>query len=163
MSNKQSPDTDLKAAVLNAIESNRHLAGPLLPILHQIQNELGHVPSQHVIDIAQGLNLSRAEVHGVISFYHSFTTAPHGKHVIEVCRAESCQAMGGREIEASVKATLGIDFEQTTDDGQFTLEPVYCLGNCGCSPAIKINSDIYGRVTSESVTGLIEQLKSEQA
>jgi formate dehydrogenase subunit gamma len=148
--------------VLNAIESNQQLEGPLLPILHQIQHELGHIPSEHVIDIAQALNLSRAEVHGVISFYHSFTIAPHGKHVIEVCRAESCQAKGGRAIEAAVKKKLGIDFEQTTSDGEFTLEPVYCLGNCGCSPAIKIDSQLYGRVTSDSAEVLIDSLKSEQ-
>ena len=148
--------------VLTAIEANQHLEGAMLPILHQIQNSLGHIPSEHVIDIAQALNISRAEVHGVISFYHSFTTTPKGKHVIEVCRAESCQAKGGRTIEAAVKAKLGIDFEQTTDDGEITLEPVYCLGNCGCSPAIKINSDVYGRVTTDSVEGLIDGLLADQ-
>lgn len=148
--------------VLGAIEANQHLEGPLLPILHQIQHDLGHIPSEHVTDIAQALNLSRAEVHGVISFYHTFTTAPQGKHVIEVCRAESCQAKGGRGVEAAVKAKLGIDFEQTTDDGEFTLEPVFCLGNCGCSPAIKINSQVYGRVTTESAEALIDSLQTEK-
>lgn len=148
--------------VLTAIEANQHLEGAMLPILHQIQHDLGHIPSEHVIDIAQALNVSRAEVHGVISFYHSFTTSPKGRHVIEVCRAESCQAKGGRAIEAAVKAKLGVDFEQTTDDGEVTLEPVYCLGNCGCSPAIKINSDVYGRVTADSVEELIDGLLAEQ-
>lgn len=149
-------------AVLSAIEANKHLEGPLLPILHDIQNSLGYVPSEHVVDIAEALNLSRAEVHGVITFYHSFKTKAHGQHVIEVCRAESCQAKGGRLIEAAVKAKLGIDFEQTTSDGQITLEPVYCLGNCGCSPAIKIDSNVYGRVSEESVVDLIDSLNSEQ-
>ncbi len=149
-------------AVLSAIEANKHLEGPLLPILHQIQNDLGFVPSEHVTDIAQALNLSRAEVHGVITFYHSFKTTAHGKHVVEVCRAESCQAKGGRALEAAIKAKLGIDFESTTEDGSITLEPVYCLGNCGCSPAIKIDSNIYGRVTEESAFDLIDSLNAEQ-
>lgn len=142
-------------AVLSAIEQSKHLEGALLPILHSIQAELGHIPSEHVGEIAQALNLSRAEVHGVITFYHSFKTQAQGKHTIEVCRAESCQAKGGRAIEATVKAILGIDFNQTSDDGEITLEPVYCLGNCGCSPAIKIDAQIYGRVTEASVKDLI--------
>ncbi|MFT6099831.1 MAG: formate dehydrogenase subunit gamma [Arenicella sp.] len=149
-------------AVLLAIDENKHLEGALLPILHRIQHDLGHIPSEHVIDIAESLNLSRAEVHGVITFYHSFKTESQGKHVIEVCRAESCQAKGGRAIEAAVKAKLGIDFDQTTEDGEITLEPVYCLGNCACSPAVKINSQLYGRVTQESVSDLIDSLKAEQ-
>lgn len=148
--------------VLHAIEANKHLEGPLLPILHRIQNELGHIPSEHVIDIAEALNLSRAEVHGVITFYHSFKTKAHGKHVIEVCRAESCQAKGGRAIEEAVKAKLGLGFDETTEDGQITLEPVYCLGNCGCSPAVKIDANIYGRVTKNSITDLIDSLIAEQ-
>lgn len=149
-------------AVLNAIEENKDLEGPLLPILHRIQNDLGHIPSEHVGDIANALNLSRAEVHGVITFYHSFKSEAHGKHIIEVCRAESCQAKGGRAIEAAVKAKLGIDYEQTTSDGAITLEPVYCLGNCACSPAIKIDTQIYGRVTEESLSDLIDSIKAGQ-
>ena len=146
-------------AVNAAIDANYHLKGALLPILHQVQKNLGHIPSDQVGVIAKALNLSRAEVHGVISFYQSFTTSPHGRNVIEVCRAESCQAMGGREIEATVKSALGVNFEETTECGEFTLESVYCLGNCACSPAVKINSQIYGRVTSDSVVSLIEDLK----
>ena len=155
MSNETNQNT-----VLAAIETNRDLDGALLPILHQIQKELGYVPEESVGDIAKGLNLSRAEVHGVISFYHSFTSTPRGRHVIEICRAESCQAVGGREIESAVKNTLGIEFEETTEDGEISLEPVYCLGNCGCSPAVKIDSQLYGRVTSESVAALISDLRA---
>ena len=147
-------------AVLNAIEQHKHLEGALLPILHSIQSNLGYIPSEHVKEIASALNLSRAEVHGVITFYHSFKTEPLGKHVVEVCRAESCQAKGGRAIEAAVTAKLGIDFEQTTQDGKISLEPVYCLGNCGCSPAIKIDAQIYGRVTEESAAQLIDELST---
>ena len=149
-----------RAIVLDAIAANSHLKGSLLPILHQIQNQLGHIPSEYVVDIADALNLSRAEVHGVISFYHSFTTSPQGKTVIEVCRAESCQAKGGRLIEAAVKQKLGVDYKQTTIDGEFTLEDVYCLGNCACSPSIRIGSEIYGRVTADSVNSLLDDLKA---
>jgi len=152
-------DEQKRLAVDAAIQSNISLEGALLPILHQIQNDLGYIPNQHVADIASALNLSRAEVHGVISFYHSFTTSPHGKHVIEICRAESCQAMGSEKIEAALKHKLGIDYQQTSDDGEFTLNAVYCLGNCACSPSIKINSQMHSRLTEESALELIAELK----
>ena len=148
-----------RLAVDAAIQSNIALKGALLPILHQIQNDLGYIPSEHVADIASALNLSRAEVHGVISFYHSFTTSPHGKHVIEICRAESCQAMGSKKIEAALKQKLGIDYEQTTDDGKFTLNAVYCLGHCACSPSIKIDSQMHSRLTEQSALELIAELE----
>lgn len=146
--------------VTTAIDENIDLDGALLPILHHIQKSLGFIPDENVSDIATALNLSRAEVHGVISFYHSFTNSPDGKHVIEICRAESCQAMGGRELEAAIKAQLGIDYEQTTSDGEFTLKPVYCFGNCACSPSIKIDSQLHGRLTSEQATTKIEKLRT---
>jgi len=149
--------------ITTAIEENIHLDGALLPILHQIQHRLGYIPNNHVSDIATALNLSRAEVHGVISFYHSFTNSPDGKHVIEICRAESCQAMGGRELEASIKAQLGIDYEQTTNDGRITLKPVYCFGNCACSPSIKIDSQLHGRLTSQQAIAKIEKLNSSRS
>ena len=120
--------------------------GALLPILHSIQDTLGYIPPESVGDIAKTLNLSRAEVHGVISFYHYFRDTPPGKQTIHLCRAESCQAMGSKKLEAHAKNTLGIDFHETTADGKFSLEPVYCLGNCACSPAMQIGDDIYGRV-----------------
>lgn len=124
--------------------------GALLPILHAIQNTLGYIPPDSVADIASALTLSRAEVHGVISFYHYFRDTPPGKKTIQLCRAESCQAMGGMKLEAHVKERLGIDYHETTADGQFSLEPVYCLGNCVCSPAMQIGSEIYGRVSTAS-------------
>lgn len=149
------------SSVSAAIENNIALKGALLPILHQIQNDLGYIPNEHVIDIARALNLSRAEVHGVISFYHSFTTAPNGKHVIEICRAESCQAMGAEIIEAAIKSKLGIDYAQTTKNGEFTLQAVYCLGNCACSPSMKIDSQMHSRLSSQSALELIEQIERE--
>ena len=132
--------------------------GALLPILHGIQDALGYIPADSVPTIAQALNLSRAEVHGVISFYHYFRDTPPGKHTIHLCRAESCQAMGSNALEAHVKTTLGIDYHETTADGKFSLEPVYCLGNCACSPAMQIGQEIYGRVSAESFDATINEL-----
>jgi formate dehydrogenase subunit gamma len=129
--------------------------GALLPILHGVQDTLGYIPADSVPVIAKALNLSRAEVHGVISFYHYFRETPPGKQIIQLCRAESCQAMGSKHLEAHVKAKLGIDFHETTVDGAFSLEPVYCLGNCACSPALQIGTDIYGRVSPELFDELI--------
>lgn len=144
-----------------AISNNKNLEGPLLPILHEVQTALGYVPKEAVPLIAKSLNLSRAEVHGVITFYDAFHEHPRANTVIEVCRAESCQAVGGRAIEAALKDQLGIDFEQTTADGKITLEPVYCLGNCGCSPALRVGEDVYGRLTPASVPELLTQLRSK--
>jgi len=134
--------------------------GALLPILHAIQDALGYVPAESVPAIANALHLSRAEVHGVISFYHYFRDTPPGKHTIHLCRAESCQAMGGKDLENHVKTRLGIDFHETTADGQFSLEPVYCLGNCACSPAMQIGNEIYGRVTANSFDTTINETEA---
>ena len=156
-------DPALESAVKQAIADNIDKKGPLLPILHQVQGELKHVPSECVPMIAKALNLSRAEVHGVISFYHTFTASPQGKYVIEVCRAESCQAMGGRTLEAKFQEALGISFGETTGDGMFSLEPVFCLGNCACSPSIRVGEDVYGRVTADKASALINELKSNSS
>jgi formate dehydrogenase subunit gamma len=121
----------------------------LMPLLHAVQERLGYIPVDAVPEIARALNLSRAEVHGVISFYHDFRTAPAGRNIIRVCRAESCQAMGAVVLAAHIQKRLGIEFGQTSADGEYTLEPVYCLGNCACSPAIVVGADIHGRVTPE--------------
>jgi formate dehydrogenase subunit gamma len=126
-----------------------------LPILHGIQDTLGYIPPAAVEDIAKALYLSQAEVHGVISFYHYFRDTPPGKSTIHICRAESCQSMGSKHLENHAKQQLGIDFHETTADGLYSLEPVYCLGNCACSPAITIDNEIYGRVTPEKFDQLI--------
>jgi formate dehydrogenase subunit gamma len=143
------------ATVQEIIASLKNKPGALLPILHGIQDALGYIPADSVPVIAQGLNLSRAEVHGVISFYHYFRDTPPGKQTIHLCRAESCQAMGGKQLEQHVKTRLGIDFHETTADGKFSLEPVYCLGNCACSPAMQIGEEIYGRVSANSFDAAI--------
>lgn len=140
-----------QAQVLAAVERLRDLPGALLPILHAIQDALGHVPAAAVPVIAQGLNLSRAEVHGVISFYHHFRSEPPGRHVLQLCRAEACQAMGARELERRLRERLQIGFHETTADGAVTLEPVYCLGNCACAPSAMLDGEVRGRLGAEAL------------
>ena len=142
-------------AVNSAIIGLKHKPGALLPILHDIQDAIGHIPADAVPLIANGLNLSRAEVHGVISFYHLFRQTPPGKYTLQICQAESCKAMGSVKLTEHAKKCLGIDFHQTTANGKFSLEPVYCLGNCACSPAIMLNDEVYGRVSNERLDQLI--------
>ena len=137
--------------------------GALLPILHGVQQELGCVPLKAVPIIAEELNLSRAEVHGVISFYHDFRSKPCGRHVIKICQAESCQAMGCGTLTSFAKQHLGIGFHDTTGDEAFTLEPVYCLGNCACSPAIMVDEEIYGRVTPERFQKILREVVGPDA
>lgn len=144
--------------IRRCIETHRHRPGPLLPILHAIQDELGWLPDEVVPAVAGALNLSRAEVHGVISFYHHFRTTPPGRHVVQVCRGESCQAKGGGALEAHAKRRLGVDFHATTEDQAVSLEAVYCLGNCACSPAIRVDDEILGRVDAETFDQVITEL-----
>ena len=110
------------------------LPGALLPVLHRLQALSGYVPAQSIPVIAAKLNLSRAEVHGVICFYHHFHSEPAGIHTVKICRGEACQAVGGRGLERHVKNRLKVEFGETSKGGQITLEPVYCLGNCACGP-----------------------------
>jgi formate dehydrogenase subunit gamma len=133
-------------------------SGALLPILHAIQDTLGHVPPSAVPAIAAALNLSRAEVHGVVSFYHHFRTAPPGRHVVQLCRAEACQSMGAEALAARLRERLGIDFHQTTADGRITLEPVYCLGQCACAPAALVDGEVHGRLSDERAADLLAAL-----
>jgi len=129
--------------------------GGLLPALHAIQRQVGYVPADAVPAIAQAFNLSRAEVHGVISFYHFFRQKPAGKKVVYVCRAEACQAMGARDLERHLRETLKVDWHETTSDGRYTLEPVYCLGNCACAPAMMIDETLHGRVSADRADELL--------
>jgi len=150
----------LKEIVESAIESHRGKIGALLPVLHSIQEKFGHIPPESIPMIGRAMNLSRAEVHGVMSFYHDFRSEPAGEHILHLCRAEACQAMGSRELEDHVKERLGIDYGETTSDGLFTLEPVYCLGNCACSPSLRVNDDLHARVTAEKFDELIEVMEA---
>lgn len=144
------------------IEEFKAKPGALLPLLHAIQDRFSYIPEDAVALIAGALKLSRAEVHGVISFYHHFRTKQPGRHVVEVCRAEACQAVGGRHLEAYAKSILDVQYHQTTADNNITLEPVYCLGNCSCGPSVRVGDEIYAEVDTQRFDELIESLKIER-
>nr|WP_246590223.1 formate dehydrogenase subunit gamma [Marinobacterium ramblicola] len=146
-------------AIIDQLKSK---PGALLPILHAIQDRFSYIPEEAVALIASALKLTRAEVHGVISFYHHFRTHQPGRHVVEICRAEACQAQGARALEAHAKAALGVDYHQTTADRTVTLEPVYCLGNCACGPSVRVGDDIHARVDAQAFDELVESLKTER-
>ncbi len=129
----------------------------LVQILVAFVERYSWISEQAIRQIAQELNLSRAEVYGVVSFYHDFRTEPPGKHVVKICQAESCQAMGSRELTSHAEKKIGVNLSQTTADGQLTLEPVYCLGNCACSPAVMIDEQVYGRVDPGKFDRLLEK------
>jgi formate dehydrogenase subunit gamma len=134
------------------------LEGPLLPILHGIQEEFGFVPAETLPVVAEALNISRAEIHGVASFYHDYRAQPAGKHVLKLCRAEACQAMGAEKIAAQVQAALGIGFGQTARDNSVTLEPVFCLGLCATAPAAMLDGRVIGRLTPERAEKLVGEV-----
>ncbi|MBY4608951.1 formate dehydrogenase subunit gamma [Rhizobium sp. 9T] len=150
---------DIAARTRSIVADLRFLEGPLLPILHQVQQEFGYVPQQALPVIAEELNLSRAEVHGVMSFYHDYRDHPAGRHVLKLCRAEACQSMGGDALAERIKALLGIDFHQTTLDGSVTLEAVYCLGLCACGPSAMLDGEVYGRVDDQMATELVAEAR----
>jgi formate dehydrogenase subunit gamma len=133
--------------------------GPLIEVLHSVQAALGYVPPDAVPMLAEALNLSRAEVHGVVTFYHFFRETPPGRHTLSICRAEACQSMGADHLVEHAKRRLGVDFHETTADGTFSLEPVFCLGNCALSPAAMIDGRLYGRVTPERFDELVAEKK----
>jgi formate dehydrogenase subunit gamma len=135
-------------------------AGALLPLLHAVQDALGHVPAAAVPLIAHGLNLSRAEVHGVLAHYPHFRSTPAGRHLIQVCRAESCLACGAEALLAHAEARLGCKLHETRADGAFSLEPVYCLGLCAMSPAIQVGDQQYARMTAQGFDRLAAQLEA---
>jgi formate dehydrogenase subunit gamma len=141
------------------IAQHRHLPGALLPLLHAVQGAFGHVPPEAVQPMAQALNLSRAEVHGVITYYHFFRSAPAGRHVVQVCRAEACQSCGADELLAQAERILGCKSHETRADGAVTLEPVYCLGLCASSPAIQVNDQLHARVTPAKLQQLANELE----
>jgi formate dehydrogenase subunit gamma len=143
------------------LDAMGRMPGALLPILHAVQAQAGYVPAEAVPLIAERLNLSRAEVHGVISYYHHFRQHPAGKIVVQVCRAEACQSVGGEALAAHAVSEIGCDFHATSSDGAVTLEPVYCLGQCACGPAIMINDDVHARVTPARLTSLLQQARSK--
>ncbi|CAN7319747.1 formate dehydrogenase subunit gamma [Rhizobium sp. LjRoot30] len=150
---------DVEKRTLAIVGELKGLEGPLLPILHEIQAEFGYVPQDCLPVLARELNLSRAEVHGVVTFYHDYRDHPTGRHVLKLCRAEACQSMGGDRLAERVKALLGIDFHQTTLDGAVTLEPIFCLGLCACAPAAMLDGELHGRLDESSVRELVAEAR----
>jgi len=147
------------ARALERIRGLKHLEGALLPILHALQEEFGYVDHAAVPVIAKELNLSIADVHGVVTFYHDFRHEAPGKHVLKICRAEACQSLGCQRTIAAAEAKLGTKLGSTTADGSFTVEAVYCLGLCAMSPAALLDGKPYGRVTGEVVEMLIDSAR----
>ena len=141
------------------IREHQHLDGAALPILHALQQEFGYVDREAVPMVAQALNLSRAELHGVVSFYHDFREAPAGQHVLKLCRAEACQSMGADALADQARDRLNIDWHETTPDGRVTLEPVFCLGLCACAPAAMLDGKVVGALDEVRLEALIDEAR----
>ena len=150
-----------RARAICAAHENR--PDELLEIFHEVQHELGFIPEPVVAVVANALNVSRADVYGVLSFYHDFRRAPAGRHVVKICRAEACQAMHTDGVCAHAEQRLGTRFGATSADGEFTLEAVYCLGNCARSPAMMIDGNLFGCVDTKRFDDIIAGLDSEAA
>ena len=156
----QHAGTNIAARASAVVDEFKALEGPLLPILHGIQEEFGYVPQESLPVIAEALNLSRAEVHGVATFYHDYRNHPAGRHVLKVCQAEACQSMGSDAVAAKFQQLLGLGFHETAKDGSVTLEPVYCLGLCSCAPAAMLDGDVIGRLDAEKIEEIVAEVRS---
>lgn len=151
---------DITPQIAEILTAHQGREGALLPILHDIQAAFGHVPQAALPQVALALNLSKAEVHGVVSFYHDFRESPAGAHVIKLCRAEACQAVGADRVAAHAKSALGVDWHGTTPDGRVTLEPIFCLGLCACGPAAMVDGKLIGRVDEARLDGLLAGVRA---
>lgn len=149
-------DASIASKIVARFDSKPEL---LIQILHGVVERFGYVPEAAIRQLADELNLSRADVHGVVSYYHDFRTEPPGKHVVKICQAEACQAMGSRSLTQHAEELLGVDLHKRTD--KVSLEPVYCLGNCACSPAIMIDGHVYGRVSNERFDELVARMAAD--
>lgn len=146
-------DLDKATDVINRFKD---LQGGLLECLHALQHTFGYVPKETVDIMADGFNISRAEVHGVISYYHDFKTSPQGRKVVRICQAEACQAMGSRDLTKKVEALLGTEVGKTSDNGDYTLEAVYCFGNCALSPNLEIDGKLHARVAPDNFEAILK-------
>jgi formate dehydrogenase subunit gamma len=160
---ERSPFMTIDLGALRAIAAEHQgMPGGLLPALHAVQNTLGHVPDEAVPLLAEAFNLSRAEVHGVVTYYHHFRRTPPGRHVVEICRAEACQACGSGELLARAEALLGCASHETRADGAVSVQSVYCLGLCASSPALRIDDRLHARVTPDRLDALLAPLGAVQ-
>lgn len=142
---------DMETRLSEILEAHRGMEGALLPILHAVQHAFGHVPPAALPIIAKDQGITKAEAHGVMSFYHDFREKPAGRHVLKLCRAEACQTMGADALADAVKARLGLDWHETSKDSAVTLEPIFCLGLCACGPAAMVDGQLVGRATAETL------------
>jgi formate dehydrogenase subunit gamma len=158
---RSTPAAPVDAGAADLVRSiaaaHRAEEGPLLVVLHDIQRELGYIDPSWIAVVASELNLSRAEVHGVATFYNDFRSSPRGRNHVVVCRAEACQSVGARALADHAQATLGIGFGETTDDASVTLDQVFCLGNCALGPAVQINGQLFGRVDGDRFDALVQK------
>jgi formate dehydrogenase subunit gamma len=161
MTARTEPAATTAVAVAEALARWRDEPGALLPILHQVQEAVGYIPASAVPLIAEGLNLSRAEVHGVVTYYHHFHTEPPGRHAIQICQAEACRAMGAQALMAHAQARLGCAAHGKSADGRYSLEPVYCLGLCAMSPAIVVDEQPHARVNVQRFDKLVQSLEAQ--
>jgi formate dehydrogenase subunit gamma len=147
-------DAEIAASVIAA---HRHLEGAMLPVLHALQHEFGYIDDAAVPLVAEALNLSRAEVHGVVTFYHDFRRRPAGRHVLRICRAEACQSVGCDDLADHLAHRLGIVPGETTPDGTLTVESVYCLGNCALGPAAMLDGELMGRLDADQLDAIVRK------
>ncbi|KZL16279.1 NADH-quinone oxidoreductase subunit E [Pseudovibrio axinellae] len=150
---------DIEKETTAIVDRHEHREGSLLPILLDVQMQFGYIPEVALRHIAERLNITRADVHGTVSFYHDFRSQPGGRHVLKVCRAEACQSMGGEKLAEDVQTALGINWDETTSDGKVTLLPVFCLGLCSCAPAAMLDGKLHGRLDKANILALIEEMK----
>ncbi|MER5913544.1 NAD(P)H-dependent oxidoreductase subunit E [Streptomyces sp. NPDC001982] len=149
-------DVTTEAAISAIVAAHRGHRGPLLEILHAIQAELGHVPKEAIPLLARELNLSRADVHGVVSFYHDFREAPAGRTAVRICRAEACQALGAGALVGCAEEK-GVPLGETRADGSVTVEQVFCLGNCALGPSVEVNGQVLGRVSADRLRSILDE------
>ena len=146
----------IPARINEIVAAHAHLEGPLLPILHSVQTEFGFIPRDAIPAIAHALNLTRAEVYGVVTFYHDFREQPAGRCRVKICRAEACQSMRGRELADRTLRHFGLDWGATSSDGAVTIEPVYCLGLCSVAPAALVDGEPHARLDAPTLIAAIE-------
>lgn len=146
-------DASIATEIINRFDARPEM---LVQILHAFVSRYSYISDEAKRQIAAELNLSRADVHGVVSFYHDFRTKPPGKRVVKICQAEACQAMGSRALTEHAQERLGVRMNTTSDDGEVTLEPVYCLGNCACSPAVMVGETVFGRVDADRFDEIVD-------
>lgn len=146
--------------IRDLIADHLSLEGPLLPLLHAVQERFGYVPAEAHAPIADALNITRAELHGFVTFYHDFRNEPAGRHVLKICRAEACQSVGGKALAEDTLKKLGLNWHGTTADGALTVEPVYCLGLCACAPAAMVDNRVVGRVDAAKIDAIVKGAQS---